>query len=84
MIKIILKDGTEYENDPTYGYNLDNVKDIWECLNIVGKYCFFTKNIKNLNFITSDDMNAALNGTPEKDGEMINIYKDDVKDIVEI
>lgn len=84
MIKILLKDGREFENDPKYGYNLDSTKDIWDCLNIVGKYCFFTKNIKNIDFISSDDMNEALNATPEKDGDMINIYKDEVKDIIEV
>ena len=84
MIKIILKDGREFENDPKYGYNLSDVGEIWECLNITGKYCLFTKNDKNLNFIQEDDMNDALKSTPEKNGEMINIYKNDVKDIVEI
>lgn len=85
MIKIILKNGKEYENDPRYGYNLSDVNEIWECLNIIGKYCLFTKNEKNLNFIgENDDMNAALNSNRDKDAEIVNILKDEVKDIVEI
>lgn len=84
MIKIILNDGREFENDPRYGYNLSDINEIWDCLNMAGVYCLFTKNEKNLNFITGGDLNEALNSTPEKDGEMINILKKDVKDIVEI
>lgn len=84
MIKIILKDGREFENDPRYGYNLSDVSEIWSCLNMAGVYSLFTKNEKNLDFIKDNDMNAVLNATPEKDGELINIRKDEVKDIVEI
>lgn len=84
MIKIILKDGREFESDPKYGYNLDDINEIWECLNLAGVYSLFTKNEKNLNFIKDGSLDETLNSTPEKDGEVINIFKDDVKDIVEI
>jgi hypothetical protein len=60
MIKIIMKNGTVYENDPQYGYNLDRVSDILDCLRIAGKYCLATKVIPN-----------------------INIYADEVQDVIE-
>ncbi|KMT20889.1 hypothetical protein [Clostridium cylindrosporum] len=86
MIKIILKDGREFENDPAYGYNLDRVKDIWDCLNSVGVYSLAYKNMKNLNLFDKniEDVNDIINSTPEKDGDMINIYRQDVKDIIEV
>lgn len=84
MIKIILNDGREFENDPRYGYNLSDINEIWECLNLAGMYSLFTKNEKNLNFIKDESLDEALSANLEKDGEVINIFKKDVKDIVEI
>lgn len=84
MIKIILNDGREFENDPRYGYNLSDVNEIWECLNLAGMYSLFTKSEKNLNFIKEESLDEALSANPEKDGEVINIFKKDVKDIIEI
>lgn len=84
MIKIILNDGRELENDPRYGYNLDDINEIWECLNLAGVYSLFAKSEKNLGFIKGEGLDEALAANLEKDAEVINIFKKDVKDIVEI
>lgn len=61
MIKIIMKDGTVYENDPSIGWNLDRISDIKEVLERAGAYSIQTK------LMTTH----------------INIFKDDVKEIID-
>ncbi|MFP3418049.1 hypothetical protein R0K30_02230 [Bacillus sp. SIMBA_154] len=43
MIRILFTDGSERSNDPTLGWNLNNISEIQECFEEIGYYRLFTK-----------------------------------------
>ncbi|MEA1004965.1 hypothetical protein U6X16_04530 [Bacillus velezensis] len=43
MLKIILNDGSEYENNPNLGWNLETKEEIQEVFDEVGFYELFVK-----------------------------------------